>query len=98
MTEFPPFRLDTVPQCLWRRKNAENDECVSLPPKTYAVLKYLVEQDGQLVTETELLEALWPDTFVQPEVLNSHILDIRATLGDSRTNSRFIHPRPRRAH
>ena len=56
MMEFAPFRLDTVNQCLWRRKNAENDECVSLRPKTYAVLKHLVEHAGQLVTQTELLD------------------------------------------
>jgi DNA-binding winged helix-turn-helix (wHTH) protein len=98
MMEFTPFRLDTVNQCLWRRKNAENDERVSLPPKTYAVLKHLVEHAGQLVTQNELLEALWPDTFVQPEVLKSHILDIRSRLGDSAKNSRFIETLPRRGY
>jgi len=96
--EFPPFRLDTVNQCLWRRKDGNDDECVSLPPKTYAVLRYLVEHAGQLVTQTELLEALWPDIFVQPEVLKSHILDVRSTLGDSARNSRFIETLPRRGY
>jgi hypothetical protein len=43
---------------------------------------YLVEHPGRLVTQDELLEALWPDTFVQPEVLKSHVRDIRTVLGD----------------
>jgi hypothetical protein len=34
-------------------------------------LDYLVEHACRLITRDELLNALWPDTFVQPEVLKS---------------------------
>src|SRR5277367_6980606 len=85
MKEFPPFRLDTEDQCLWRGK-----ERVALTPKAFSILCYLMERAGRLVTQGELLEALWPDTFVQPEVLKSHILDIRNALGDSAKNPSFI--------
>jgi hypothetical protein len=34
------------------------------------------------VPHDELLEALWPKTYVQPEVLKSHTAAIRALLGD----------------
>jgi DNA-binding response OmpR family regulator len=54
MIEFPPFRLDPVNQCLWRRRD-NGDERVPLPPKTFTVLCYLAEQAGRLVTEEELL-------------------------------------------
>lgn len=37
------------------------------------MLQYLVEHAGRLVSREELLEALWPDTYIQPEVLKSHI-------------------------
>src|ERR1700675_2897632 len=43
MKEFPPFRLDTVNQCLWRRRDTADDERVLLTPKAFAVLRYLVE-------------------------------------------------------
>ncbi len=98
MMEFPPFRLDTVKRCLWRRKDGENNEYISLAPKPFAVLKYLVEHAGNVVTPNELLDALWPDTFVQPEVFKTHILDVRSALGDSAKNSRFIETLPREGY
>ena len=58
------------------------------------MLKYLVERAGRLVTHRELLEALWPETFVQPEVLKSHILDIRHVLGDDAKAPKFIETPP----
>lgn len=69
MREFSPFRLDTVNECLWRRSDSRDDQRILLTPKAFAVLLYLVERAGRLVSQNELLGALWPDTFVQPEVL-----------------------------
>ena len=51
-------------------------------PKPFAVLQYLVEHPGRLVTHDQLLGAIWPDTYVQPEVLRRYILEIRRALGD----------------
>ena len=86
MKEFLPFRLDTVNQCLWRLRGTEDAERISLTPKAFSLLGYLVEHPGRLVTHDELLNALWPDTFVQPEVLKSHIRDIRKVLDDDPRN------------
>src|SRR5271166_6282491 len=66
MREFPPFRLDRVSQCLWRRGDDADEQRILLPPTAFAMLRYLVEHAGRLVTQDELLDALWPDTFVQP--------------------------------
>jgi DNA-binding winged helix-turn-helix (wHTH) protein len=93
--EFHSFRLDTVNLCLWRRRGAGDDERIRLTPKAFAVLRYLADHAGRLVTQDELLNALWPDTFVQPEVLKSHILDIRKALGDRPKNPQFIETFPR---
>jgi DNA-binding winged helix-turn-helix (wHTH) protein/tetratricopeptide (TPR) repeat protein len=98
MKQFPPFRLDTVDQCLWRHRDNGNDERISLTPKAFGVLRYLIEHAGRLVTQNELLEALWPDTFVQPEVIKSHILDVRTALGDRPKNPQFIETLPRRGY
>jgi predicted ATPase/DNA-binding winged helix-turn-helix (wHTH) protein len=95
--EFPPFRLDIVNQCLWRDDGAA-EERVLLAPKAFDVLRYLVEHPGRLVTHEELLEALWPGTFVQPEVLKSHIASIRAVLGDDARRPRFIETMSRRGY
>jgi DNA-binding winged helix-turn-helix (wHTH) protein len=98
MREFPPFRLDSVNQCLWRRCERAEDQRILLTPKAYAVLLYLVDRAGRLVTQNELLEAIWPDTFVQPEVLKYQIADIRAALGDSARKPSFIETLPRRGY
>jgi predicted ATPase/DNA-binding winged helix-turn-helix (wHTH) protein len=97
MREFPPFRLDTVNQCLWRGEGLA-EERILLAPKAFAVLRYLVEHPGRLVTHDELLEALWPKTYVQPEVLKSHIAAIRAALGDDARKPTFIETRSRRGY
>jgi DNA-binding winged helix-turn-helix (wHTH) protein/tetratricopeptide (TPR) repeat protein len=96
MKEFPPFRLDTINECLWRRRDGGNDEQIRLAPKAFAVLRYLVEHAGRPVTQNELLETLWSDTFVQPDVLKTHILDVRSALGDHPKNPQFIETLPRK--
>ncbi len=96
--EFPPFRLDKVNECLWRNRENGDDERIRLTPKAFAVLQYLVEHAGRLITQGELLDAVWTDTFVQPEVLKSQILDVRHALGDDPKNPRFIETLPRRGY
>jgi predicted ATPase/DNA-binding winged helix-turn-helix (wHTH) protein len=97
MREFAPFRLDIVNQCLWRGDGLA-EERILLAPKAFTVLRYLVEHPGRLVTQDELLEALWPKTYVQPEVLKSHIAAIRAVLGDDARRPTFIETRSRRGY
>ena len=96
--EFPPFRLDSVNQCLWRRGDGCADERILLKPKSFAVLRYLVDHAGRLVTQDELLDAVWPDTHVQPEVLKRHIFDIRDVLGDDSKSPKYIETQSRRGY
>ena len=98
MQEFPPFRLDTLNQCLWRQMDSGDDERILLTPKAFAVLRLLVERAGRLVTNNELLDAVWPDTHVEPAVLNNQILSIRNALGDRPKNPAFIETLPRRGY
>ena len=98
MQDFPPFRLDPINQCLWRLQETAQDERILLAPKAFAVLRYLVAHAGQLVTQDELLEAVWPETHVQPEVLKSRIFEIRSALGDRPKTPRFIETLPRRGY
>src|SRR5438128_3536802 len=97
MKEFPPFRLDTVNQCLFRGDGVA-EERMLLAPKAFDVLRYLVEHPGRLVAHEELLDALWPKTYVQPEVLKSHITAIRAVLGDDARKPMFIETMSRRGY
>jgi predicted ATPase len=98
MTEFPPFRLDKTNQCLWRCDDTGAERRVQLKPKAFEVLRYLIEHAGRLVAQGEILQAVWPDVSVQPEVLKRHIFDIRAELGDDPKHPRFIETLPRRGY
>ncbi len=93
MKVFPPFQLDAENQFLWR-----DGERVALTPKAFPVLNYLVDRGEKLVGQNELLDALWAEKFVQPEVLKTHILEIRNALGDDARNPKFIETQPRRGY
>ena len=93
MKSFKTFRLDPANHLLWR-----NGDRVPLAPKAFDVLAYLVEHAGQLVTQDEILEALWSETYVNPEVLRKYILEIRRALGDRPDNPEFIETVPKRGY
>src|ERR1700745_2537587 len=88
--EFPPFRLDPINQCLLRLDIAGNEQRIELKPKTFDVLRYLVNNPGRLITHDELLERVWHEADVQQEVLKGHVLAIRKALGDTAEESRYI--------
>src|SRR5882724_5878379 len=98
MKEFPPFRLDVLNQCLWRIGEMQAQERIVVTPKAFAVLEYLVERAGQLVTHEELLEGVWPNRMVEPQAVKKRILDVRNALGDSRKNPEFIETVPKRGY
>jgi DNA-binding winged helix-turn-helix (wHTH) protein/tetratricopeptide (TPR) repeat protein len=98
MLEFLAFRLDTVNQCLWRRTDSGEDERIRLSPKPFALLCYLVEHPGRLVTEDEILGAVWPKLYVQPESIKTQLYEIRKVLGDDPKTPRYIETVPRRGY
>jgi DNA-binding winged helix-turn-helix (wHTH) protein/tetratricopeptide (TPR) repeat protein len=98
MKEFRGFRLDEVNQCLWRRDAEGKDQRVLLKPKPFAILHHLVEHAGRLVTQDELLDEVWRDTHVQPEVLKRHIFDLRQVLGDDPKTPVYLETLPRRGY
>ena len=93
MKLFHAFRLDTVNRCLWR-----GEERVSLTPKAFGVLRYLVEHADRIVSQDEILEALWPETYVNPELVKKYVLGIRNVLGDQPDKPMFVQTFPRRGY
>ena len=85
MKQFSCFQLDAKNECLW-----QNGTRIGVTPKLFAVLRYLVDNPQRLVTHDELLEKLWPNTYVQPQVLRTYVLELRKLLGDSAEDPRFI--------
>jgi DNA-binding winged helix-turn-helix (wHTH) protein len=93
MKEFRTFRMDTANHRLWR-----GQERVSMTPKAFDLLRYLVEHSDRLVTQSEILAALWPETHVNPEVVKKHVLEIRKALGDRSSQPAFIETFPKRGY
>src|SRR5712691_7550352 len=88
---FGPFALDLANACLWR-----GAEAVALSPKAFDVLSYLVTHPDRLVTQDELLDAVWPETAVSDAVVRVAIGVLRKALDDTRQPPRFIATVPRR--
>jgi len=80
-----PFRLDCDNQQLWR-----GDQHIALQPKPLAVLQYLAQNAGRLITKEELLQTVWAGTPVTTHALTVCIHAIRATLEDSEATPQFI--------
>lgn len=90
---FPPFRLDALNERLWR-----GQQPIALRPKTFAVLRYLLERPQQLIRKEELLDRLWGDVSVSEAVLKTYLREIRQALGDSARSPRFIETAHRRGY
>jgi DNA-binding winged helix-turn-helix (wHTH) protein/Tfp pilus assembly protein PilF len=92
---FDDFELDLKAGEL-RRAGAR----VPIPPQQFTVLAALVEDPGALVSRDQLRTRLWgDDSFVDFDAgLNFCIRQLRATLGDTATQPRFIQTVPRRGY
>jgi DNA-binding winged helix-turn-helix (wHTH) protein/tetratricopeptide (TPR) repeat protein len=87
MKRFRSFRLDPVNECLWRESDGER---MPLTRKAFAVLNHLVTRAGRLVTKDELMDIVWPGTYVQEEILKSYVRKLRQVLGDDARSPSFI--------
>jgi len=74
---FAGLALDLVRGCV-RREDRE----IELRPKCYALLRYLVENAGRLVSKDELMQAVWPNVLVTDESLTRCVCDLRLALHD----------------
>lgn len=75
--EFGDFTLDTD-----RRELSCGGRLVRLAPKVFQLLQILVECRPKAVTQQELYDRLWPETFVDKSNLHNLIYQLRAALGD----------------
>jgi DNA-binding winged helix-turn-helix (wHTH) protein len=82
---FGQFVLDPA-----RRTLSCADSAVSLTPKAFDVLLFLVQNPNRLVTKEELLRAVWGDTVVEEGNLTQYISHLRKALGDDSEDTRLI--------
>jgi DNA-binding winged helix-turn-helix (wHTH) protein len=83
--QFGEFRLDVRTREL-RTRGAP----VHISPKAFELLLYLLEQRPRAVSKDELLDRIWPKTFISEATLTSVIAEIREVLSDRARQPRFV--------
>src|SRR3954451_24274144 len=91
--QFGPFTLITAERRLFK-----HGEPVSLTPKAFDLLSILATRAGRLVTKTELMQVLWPDTTVEESNLSYHVFAIRKALGGSGEADSYIETVPKQGY
>ena len=90
---FAHFRVDLANEQLWRE-----DTPIPLRRQTFAVLRYLVEHAGQVVSKAALLDALWPGVYVTDMAPMICIRELRKALGDDARVPQYIETVHRRGY
>ena len=90
---FGPFELDADDRLLMQA-----GEIVPLTPKALDTLLILVERNGHVVSKDELLERVWPDSFVEQNNLAQNISALRKALGEKEGGPRYIDTVPKRGY
>jgi TolB-like protein/DNA-binding winged helix-turn-helix (wHTH) protein/Flp pilus assembly protein TadD len=91
--EFGSFQLD-----VGRRVLSTDSVPVDLAPKAIETLVVLVQHHGQLVEKQELMQAIWPDSFVEEANLAVYVSTLRKVFEERKTGERFIETVPRRGY
>ena len=93
----PVYRFGVFQANLAARELRKHGVRIRLPGQPFCILSMLLEKPGEVVTREEMRQRLWSsDTFVDFEhSLNSAIKKLRAALGDTPENSRYIETVPR---
>jgi adenylate cyclase len=91
--EFGKFRCDPREHLLLC-----DGRPVSLSPKSFETLVVLIQSNGRLLTKDELMQQVWPDSFVEEANLTINISALRKALGESSGGQQYIETVPKRGY
>src|SRR5688572_5067337 len=90
---FDAFRVDAFERILFKQ-----DREVTLTPKVFDTLLILLENSGHVLTKKELMQQVWPDSFVEENNLAQNISILRKALGESKQGEQYIQTVPKRGY
>jgi len=90
---FGAFRIDVIERVLFGERGA-----VPLTPKVFDTLLLLVENNNHVLGKQELIERIWPDSFVEDNNLAQNISILRKALGQSPGGQDYIQTVPKRGY
>jgi DNA-binding winged helix-turn-helix (wHTH) protein/TolB-like protein len=91
--ECGPFRLEPAEHRLTR-----DGSPVALAPKAFELLVFLVQNQGRLVTKDQIMQAVWPGSFVEEANLTVSISVLRKALGEKDSDLRYIETVPKKGY
>ncbi len=91
--QFDEYVLDAE-----RLRLSRAGEVIPTHPKVAETLLALLERRGEVVSKEDLMNRLWPDTFVEEANLKQNIYVLRRTLGDDTGEPRYIATVPKRGY
>lgn len=91
--KFGPFRLDPAERVL-----KKGGDAVPLTPKAFDTLLLLVRNGGHLLGKSELMDAVWPDIFVEEKTLAQNVFILRRALGTDEEGRQYIETVPKRGY
>jgi eukaryotic-like serine/threonine-protein kinase len=83
--EFGPFTVDPADRSALR-----DGTPLTMTPKVFDTLVYLLRNRGRLLSKDELLKGIWPDAFVEEVNLAVNISALRKLFGEGPQDGRYI--------
>ena len=71
---------------------------MQLTPKVFDTLLLLIENCGHVLSKKELMQQVWPDSFVEENNLAQNISILRKALGESKQGEQYIQTVPKRGY
>ncbi len=91
--EFGPFRLDAT-----RRRLMRDGAALPISSKAFETLLVLVRNHQRVMVKDELMQAVWPDSFVEEVNLAQNISALRKTFGEAPGENLYIATIPGRGY
>lgn len=88
--QFDAFTLDVAERRLWC-----GDEPIQLTPKQFDLLTYFVSNAGRIAKKNDILDAVWPDTFVEENTLARNVSWLRKLIETDGSGRKLIETVPK---
>ena len=83
--KFQDFTLDAE-----RRELRRGRELIAVEPQVFDVLKYLIDNRDRVVSNDDLIEAVWRGRIVSEATVSTRMNAVRRAIGDSGERQRFV--------
>src|ERR1051326_3590742 len=91
--EFDSFRIDVTNRLVFRHVDP-----LPLTPKAVEILVALIAQHGAIMSKSDLMKIVWPDTIVEDGNLAQNIYLLRKTLNEGSNGTRYVETVARRGY